>query len=388
MSETVETNKSALFSKHIWSMLIVVLMALSWLTPLDKYSKDYVDESLQQSLVSFAIARSLNAGISMAQSTEVSMVAASVDIGELLDPLNDLVEDFSTVMKWTSISLIIQKVILTLVSDMTFQIALMVVSLALLYDFYNPTKLRSAIRKLFLTVLALRFLVVLVVVLNSAVDELVIKGHLSAKLSEVDSVSSTQVEFINQQASEEGEKKAAAQKQFVELNSEVAKLEYLLNELRADKSQVEAQIEDEEEKLKGFVDKFKDLVNGSESTNSSNESEDEINANIAAKETELSSIESEISSLASQINVHQDLIDENNDIIEGSLLDGMTDKFSSMVDSFQTNFDVKVLKEKVESIAEDILYLMSLFVLRTIIFPLIFLYFGYLVFRNIWPNSL
>lgn len=69
----------------------------------------------------YAISRSLNAAISVVQSAEVSLIVAKVDIGELLDPVNDAVERFSTVMTWATASLLVQKFIITLVGSTAYK---------------------------------------------------------------------------------------------------------------------------------------------------------------------------------------------------------------------------------------------------------------------------
>jgi hypothetical protein len=69
----------------------------------------------------YAISRTLNAAISVVQSAEVSLVVAKVDVGELLDPVNDAVERFSTVMTWATASLLVQKFIITLVGSTAYK---------------------------------------------------------------------------------------------------------------------------------------------------------------------------------------------------------------------------------------------------------------------------
>ena len=64
----------------------------------------------------FAMARGLNGVISVAQGTSVAIQPAGVGVmlapGELLDPVNDLVEQFSTVMLFASASLGLQRLLI------------------------------------------------------------------------------------------------------------------------------------------------------------------------------------------------------------------------------------------------------------------------------------
>ena len=68
---------------------------------------------LKKAIATFAIAKTLNASISFLQGTEIegSLVFASAtfSVGEILDPLNDLVERFSWIMLASAVALGIEK---------------------------------------------------------------------------------------------------------------------------------------------------------------------------------------------------------------------------------------------------------------------------------------
>ena len=99
-------------------LLLVAILALSWTSPLDAISTEQVDAGLKRALVTFATARMLNAVISVAQGTDVAIEPAGIGVkfapGEILDPINDLVEKFSTLMLFASIAFGIQKILITL----------------------------------------------------------------------------------------------------------------------------------------------------------------------------------------------------------------------------------------------------------------------------------
>lgn len=96
--------------------LLCALLAASWLGPLEAAANAQVDAGLKRALLSFASARALNAAISLAQGTEIAVQPAGVGInlsvGQILDPLNDLVERFAELMLTASIAFGIQKVLL------------------------------------------------------------------------------------------------------------------------------------------------------------------------------------------------------------------------------------------------------------------------------------
>ena len=98
------------------AVIVAALLALSWLAPLDSIANQYVDAGLKRALVSFASARALNAAISVAQGTEIAVQPAGVGVifspGQALDPINDLVEQFSNLMLTASVAFGVEKVLI------------------------------------------------------------------------------------------------------------------------------------------------------------------------------------------------------------------------------------------------------------------------------------
>src|SRR5690554_985109 len=87
-------------NKRRWLFGVVIgLIIISWFGFFDKLSSDYIDSSLVQATVAFGIARLFNALVSVMQSTTLEFAIISVSVGEVLDPLNDLVEQYSQIMK-------------------------------------------------------------------------------------------------------------------------------------------------------------------------------------------------------------------------------------------------------------------------------------------------
>lgn len=103
-------------SKLLWSIVAVAVTAIAWSGHADELGRTYAQETLTRALVTFAIARTLNGVISTAQGTELSLepggVGVSFHIGEILDPVNDLIERFSVVMLVATSSLGLQNVLL------------------------------------------------------------------------------------------------------------------------------------------------------------------------------------------------------------------------------------------------------------------------------------
>ena len=87
---------------------LVAIVALAWAKPLDAIAETQVDAGLKRALTSFAVARVLNGIISVAQGTEIALtpggIGANLTPGQILDPVNDLVEQFSELMLFASVA--------------------------------------------------------------------------------------------------------------------------------------------------------------------------------------------------------------------------------------------------------------------------------------------
>jgi len=97
-------------------LLAVLLAAAAWWPALNLHAADQVEANLKRALTTYAVARGLNAAISVLQGTQVAIEPAGVGVvttpGEALDPLNDLIEQFSSLMLWASVALGIELVLI------------------------------------------------------------------------------------------------------------------------------------------------------------------------------------------------------------------------------------------------------------------------------------
>jgi len=118
MAGSTEINAGSGSARRIATIVLVALLALaSWSTPLDSAAGEQVDSVLTRALVTFATARGINAVISVLQSGQVGAqvgVGMSVKPGELLDPVNDLIETFADVMLAVTVALGVHKILLAI----------------------------------------------------------------------------------------------------------------------------------------------------------------------------------------------------------------------------------------------------------------------------------
>jgi len=113
--------------KIFLSIILVIVSLLSLFFEVDKSAMALYYQSFDRAVYSFALAKGLNAVISVIQSSEISVsffVGATVGLGEILDPLNDLIERFSWIMLMSSVSIGIQHLLLLLGKSLFVKVSL------------------------------------------------------------------------------------------------------------------------------------------------------------------------------------------------------------------------------------------------------------------------
>ena len=149
------------------SILFILAIIFTLNQTLDTSSKEYVDKSFKRAFISFGIAKSLNGVISVAQGTEVAIQPAGIGInltpGQILDPVNDLVERFSWIMLMSTTSLGIQKIFLAMSVWPAFSyILVFMLTLGLILLFTKTRKhyqFRIFILRISLILIVLRFVI-------------------------------------------------------------------------------------------------------------------------------------------------------------------------------------------------------------------------------------
>jgi hypothetical protein len=189
--------------------MLFLVVFLSFSESFDVKSSEQLDAAFKRSLVTFALARGLNGLVSVVQGTEVSLTPAGVGVnfavGEIVDPVNDMVERFSWVMLMSSVSLGAQEMMLHLGKTPLFKTVFALTALFFLLLYWKP-KFRAGkwygwSMKALLLLAVLRFSVPLLVMINTFVYEQVLaekyqrssdvvfetSGELEAILDEVHS---------------------------------------------------------------------------------------------------------------------------------------------------------------------------------------------------------
>ena len=166
------------------TVIVLLLIFIATSGYLDKLSHNYTDSAMQRSLISFGVARGLNGIVSVIQGTEIAVHPAGFGInftpGQVLDPVNDLIEQFSWVMLLSSTSLGIQKLFLTIGSTLIATIVFSVSLLLLLLVIWRPNcvgiQLRKSVVFVALLLVFMRFSVPMATILGQGIYQ----GFLSS----------------------------------------------------------------------------------------------------------------------------------------------------------------------------------------------------------------
>ena len=178
----------------ILTTVITGLLALVIFTGvLDAKGYEYTEQGIKRGLIAFGIARGLNAIISVAQGTEVAIEPVGVGVtltpGEILDPINDLIERFSWIVLATSVSLGAQSILLTMTEWLWFGLLVGVMMLTCITAvWYKPLiadKFRGVLFKATIILVILRLAVPLVAVINQGIYEVFLEPQYEQSKAEL-----------------------------------------------------------------------------------------------------------------------------------------------------------------------------------------------------------
>lgn len=174
--------------KTLWTVLVLTAVAAALSGYVDDVSGSYAESAFKRALVTFAVARTLNGVISAAQGTEIALepggVGVNLSVGEVLDPINDLIEQFSTVMLVATSSLGLQNILLKMTSWWGVTAALVIFAVLALASIWSPrlaaSKYVAVISRVFLVVLFIRFAVPLLILGTNMISETFLASEQAA----------------------------------------------------------------------------------------------------------------------------------------------------------------------------------------------------------------
>lgn len=167
-------QKSKRINRWLFTLVLLLAGVLSVTPFLDNRAAGEYEQLFQRAFVTFALARTINGVISVVQGTEVALQPAGVGVtltpGEILDPVNDLIERFSWIMMGATISLGVQNVLLDVSAWWVIQILVTGLAAWLLIRLWYPGQgdglNRILFRRVFPLLLLIRFAVPVMLIAN------------------------------------------------------------------------------------------------------------------------------------------------------------------------------------------------------------------------------
>jgi hypothetical protein len=344
--------------KFTQPILIIALLIVSWWGAVDNLAAYVNGESIKDAAIIYGVARSINGVISLIQSAEIGPFYASVRPGELLDPMNDLIERFSSVMAWSLSSLVLQKVLLSVFSSYSFKVIFTICCALMFVLKWLPLSAHIVARawSLFLIVASLRFSIAIVCALTAAVDQGFIQKMEQASFQAVKTFSSEISVGINDVAAIDEDAK-----------QEQAALQIKSDEITKKITLTNSDITTLSEQLDTLPKRsLLDLVKGKKK----NETTKAIEDQISTKEQELDRLKVQLRSIEKKLECI--VIEQSGGSCEGNL--------SKLKNMFSAE-KVSEIAQKINQTIDDLITVLVSLVLTTIIIPLTFLYLSYRLFK-------
>jgi len=173
---------------------------------LDRRAEEFYDASIRGGLYTYAIARGLNAVISLVQDVQITPFVATIPVGQVLDPVNDLIESFSWVVLVSIASLGIQKFFMEIGAWLGIQVLLGISLLVIAASLWLPDRrkgrglMRAGARLLVLSLLV-RFCIPLVVAATGGISDRFLKER-NDRATEAIEKTRNEIEFVEQMQDE------------------------------------------------------------------------------------------------------------------------------------------------------------------------------------------
>ena len=203
-------NKTATINPWLLSVALFLVAVLSVTPFMDQRAAADYEQLFQRAFVTFALARTINGVISVVQGTEIALQPAGVGVtltpGEILDPVNDLVERFSWVMMGATISLGVQNVLLDISAWWVIQALVTLLAAWLLIRLWYPGQgsevTRALLKRVFLLVLFVRFAVPVMLIANDLLYQQFLEDRYQQS-TEIITDAGRELEQLSEDANEE-----------------------------------------------------------------------------------------------------------------------------------------------------------------------------------------
>jgi hypothetical protein len=126
-----------------WALTLSIglTVLINWLPFWDAQAQAYLSDTISSNAILFGVVRALNAVVSVVQSAQIGVGVARLGIGEIFDPVNDLIERFTGLLLITLTALGIQQVILLFTTSLVLKVTFSLCSLLLIWRIWSPSGL-------------------------------------------------------------------------------------------------------------------------------------------------------------------------------------------------------------------------------------------------------
>ncbi len=370
--------------------VVVVLVLISWLEFLDTVAADYIANVMVEAFTSFGAAKVINSTVSLLKHIEISALIMTINIGQVLDPMDRLVQQYAYLMKLSIASLIVQNILIQIVSSTFFKILLTVSGIYLIYSLAIKGSGGTVFPfKLFMFTVLLRFLIVLSVSSSITVDYMLLDSLVQDRMVPIERVAESiePKQFRgNPDLSQTETKKLQASIATLQSakTSLVTSFEHLESQIANRKKRVAAgrvALERQEERI-GMV---RSIWTDDDAYLTASNKLDAATANLDSLLQKRESLNEKMTGIVGHITQKQArLHGESGGLFDA--LQGFADNISSGMLDFRER--VEQLVDNLGSIANDMIYVMVAFLFRTLIMPLIFLFIFAKGFKLFWHVDL
>ncbi len=359
----IEQHRKISRKRAWWILLsIAALISLAWTGVLDARSDQYLDGALLGSGAIYATARGINGLVSLLQGTEIDVFILTFSIGELLDPVNDLIERFSGVMMLAIGSLALQKILLEVVSHYTFNILLTLFGVgAIATGLWGSSKQFAFASRFFFVTVLVRFSLVLIVLANSWANTIFLKENQSQRHTAMKEFHSELI-LISSSAGistdlsvdlKETEEALRRNQQ----DQEAAQAALYLNRTKLEQAEAEFKVLDDRSILEKFTGHTTDDIEG--------------------KKVVITKLEADVElseyTLAALVESREPILDRRDCLKQQS-----KGNSCSIAESVANALDVKqqivALGDQVNEFASNLINLLMSLILKSILLPVLFLY--------------
>lgn len=362
------------------SIVVFVLVVLCWVSVVDRYAEEYIDGSIVTASVSFGFAKAFNAIVSVLSTITLQVpLIGSIQIGELLDPLNDMVEDFSTVIKYAISSLLIQKIMVEIFQTIHFKVLLTLAGLACVVTHYHYRSYQAITYKVFIIAVACKFSIALVAIASSMVSSAFVDKQIEEENNKLKTFPTSPTQ-LDQALDLSSEIKIQIKKEMDDLNTETEVQKEKASALNIEIEALEAKIERVEEDIEAQTANIS-LID-----------------KIISESSAVKILKIQRNALDDEVREKQDNLEDLLDMIEDNEKEYQSLKEDYESDEVSTFQSIKngigtltfAAKKKVTSFVdslnlaiESFLMLIAMYIFKVIIIPIGFLFGMYKFFRAV-----